>query len=86
MTQENDQMTKSNPDTAIRELDRRTGDGINARLLWDPVADEVAVAGHDTRNDESRELEVTAADPLVAFNHPFAYTNSRPPTGHSIAA
>ena len=27
-------MTNAEPDKAIRELDRRTSDGINVRLLW----------------------------------------------------
>lgn len=73
------------PDKAIRELDQRTSDSIDVRLLWNAATDEVVVAVHDTRNDESFEVPVAAADALVAFHHPFAYA-SRPPTGQSIAA
>ncbi|HEY3945587.1 MAG TPA: hypothetical protein VGL78_10200 [Solirubrobacteraceae bacterium] len=71
------------PDKIVRELDRRTSDGIDVRLLWDSVADEVVVAVHDTRTDESFELQVAATDALLAFHHPYAYANC-PPAGHSI--
>ena len=78
-------MTNSTPDNATRELDRRTSDGINVRLLWNSVADEVVLAVHDTRSDESFEVRVEPADALLAFHHPFAYAHHRP-TGQSIAA
>ena len=58
-------MTNSIPDNGFRELDRRTGDGINVRLLWNSVADEVVVAVHDTRSDESFEFQVAAADTVM---------------------
>jgi hypothetical protein len=77
-------MTNPVPDKALRELDRRTSDGINVRLLWNSVADEVVVAVDDTRNDESFDVQVAAIDALLAFHHPFAYANY-PPSGHSIA-
>ena len=78
-------MTNPTPENAIRELDRRISDGIDVRLLWSSVADEVVVAVHDTRNDESFELRVAAADALRAFHHPFAYASYRP-SSQSIAA
>jgi hypothetical protein len=70
-------------DRTIRELDSRTSDGINVRLLWNSDADRVVVEVHDTRNDESFELPVAPADAMLAFHHPYAYAN-RPPGGHSI--
>jgi hypothetical protein len=76
-------MTSAAPDKTIRELDRRISDGIDVRLLWDSVADRVVVAVHDTRSDESFEVQVAAADALLAFHHPYAYAN-RPAGGHSI--
>ena len=76
-------MTSSTPDKTIRELDRRISDGIDVQLLWNSVADQIMVAVHDTRNDESFEIQVAAADALLAFHHPYAYAN-RPPGGHSI--
>jgi hypothetical protein len=76
-------MTRLGPDKSIRELDCRTSDGINVRLLWNSVADRVLVAVHDTRNDEAFEIQVAAADALLAFHHPYAYANC-PPAGHSL--
>jgi hypothetical protein len=78
-------MMSPTPDQSIRELDCRTSDGINVRLLWNSVADRVVLAVHDTRTDESFELLVAPADALLAFHHPYAYAN-RPPGGHSIVA
>jgi hypothetical protein len=76
-------ITSPTTDRTIRELDCRTSDGINVRLLWNSVADRVVVAVHDTRNDEAFELLVALADALLAFHHPYANAN-RPPDGHSI--
>ena len=77
-------MSNPTPSKTIRELDWRCSDGIDVRLLWNSVTDEVVVAVHDTRSDESFEVRVPAADALLAFHHPYVYAN-RPPTGHSIA-
>jgi hypothetical protein len=66
-------MTETTSETVIRELDRRTGDGIDVRLLWSPLTDQVVLAVHDARTDESFELQVPAADALLAFRHPYAY-------------
>jgi hypothetical protein len=66
-------MTNATPNRAIRELDRRTNDGVDVRLLWKSAADEVVVAVHDTRTDDMFELEVAPADALFAFHHPFAH-------------
>ncbi|HKR99699.1 MAG TPA: hypothetical protein VJU79_09305 [Candidatus Dormibacteraeota bacterium] len=68
-------MTRPAPYKAIRELDRRTNDGIDVRLLWNSVTDEVVVAVHDTRANNAFEFEVAAADALFAFHHPYAYAN-----------
>ena len=76
-------MRNPTPSTTIRELDWRSSDGIDVRLLWNSVADEIVVAVHDTRSDESFEIQAAAADALLAFHHPYVYAN-RPPTGHSI--
>ncbi len=61
-------------DIAVRELDRRTNDGIDVRLLWNPRTDRVSVLVEDERTRASFELEVAAADALAAFRHPFAYS------------
>jgi hypothetical protein len=60
--------------TATRELDHRTNDGLDVRLLWDPGEDRVTVAVIDLKTDDSFEIEVGPGDrPLDVFNHPFAY-------------
>jgi hypothetical protein len=59
--------------TAPRELDRRTSDGIDVSLLWDPRTQCVSVAVTDTREGGSIEFGVEPGDALEAFWHPYAY-------------
>jgi len=60
----------------VRELDRRTNDGFEVRLLWNSLTDSVSLSVDDTRYGESFELDVAPADALDAFHHPFAYTSN----------
>ncbi len=62
-------------DTTVdtRELDHRTGDGIEVRLLWNESTNCVSVALEDRRSGESLHFAVDAADALDAFHHPYAY-------------
>lgn len=62
--------------SAVRELDRRTNDGFDVRLLWDAHTNRVFVAVADQRQGESFALAVDAADALEAFRHPFAYAGN----------
>ncbi len=68
-------MTSATYEKAFRELDRRAGDGIDVRLLWNSVTGQVVVAVHDARTDESFELQVEAGDAVLAFHHPYAYVD-----------
>jgi YD repeat-containing protein len=61
------------PEVAVRELDHRTGDGIEVRLMWNPRTNRVSVVVEDRRSGPSLEFEVDAANALAAFHHPFAY-------------
>jgi len=62
-----------------RELDRRTGDGLEIRLLWRPQDETVLVAVADARSGESFAIEVRDGErALDVFHHPFAYAESRP--------
>ncbi len=65
----------TDPCTRItRELDRRTGDGIEVRLLWSQHDGHVTVAVTDTRTGEMFELPVREGDrALDVFHHPYAY-------------
>ncbi len=58
---------------AIRELDHRTNDGIDVRLLWSSRTNHVFLAVEDQRSGESFELIVPGADAADAFQHPYAY-------------
>lgn len=62
----------------LRELDHRTGHGIEVSLLWDPESDRVFLAVEDHQLEESIRLEVPAADALQAFRHPYVYIGSDP--------
>jgi hypothetical protein len=60
-------------DTAIRELDQRSSDGIEVRLLWDSQTNLVFLVVEDERSGELFELEIRAAEALDAFHHPYGY-------------
>ncbi len=63
--------------TDLRELDRRTHDGIDVSLLWDPRTEGVSVTVTDTRGGGSFEFAVAPGDALEAFWHPYAYIAHR---------
>jgi len=63
--------------TDLRELDRRTHDGIDVSLLWDARTEGVSVEVTDTRGGGSFEFGVEPADALEAFWHPYAYIAHR---------
>ncbi|HEX6460611.1 MAG TPA: hypothetical protein VF032_16955 [Thermoleophilaceae bacterium] len=65
--------TTTTNETQVRELDRRTSDGIEVRLLWNSQTDRVSVTVRDQRSGEGFELEVDSTDALAAFNHPYTY-------------
>ena len=67
---------RTTTERAVRELDRRTGGGIDVRLLWSSQTNRVTVAVHDERSGECFELEVNSADALTAFHHPYAYAQA----------
>ena len=57
-----------------RELDRRTGDGIEVRLLWCQNDGHVTVAVTDSKTGETFELPVHEGErALEVFHHPYAY-------------
>jgi hypothetical protein len=59
-----------------RELDFRTSDGIEVRLLWTPGDTGVVVEVVDRKRNESFRLQVAGEEALDAFNHPYAYAAS----------
>jgi hypothetical protein len=63
-------------DSGFRELDHRTSDGIEVRLLWNPNTDVVWVAVEDRRLGRSLAFEVNGAEARCAFHHPYVYAPS----------
>lgn len=59
-----------------RELDHRSGDGLEVTLLWSAVTDRVYVAVTDERQGTTVEIEVDPARAYDAFLHPFAYARA----------
>jgi hypothetical protein len=56
-----------------RELDSRSGDGLEIRLLWTPATDALSVTVADARTEEFFVIPVDRRTALDAFLHPFAY-------------
>ncbi len=73
-------------DIAARELDHRTGDGIDVTLCWNAGANRLIVAVQDERDGDSFDVEVDAAEALHAFHHPFAYAHRRGSHDFALAA
>jgi hypothetical protein len=69
-------MNPATLNSPVRELDCRTNDHIEVRLLWNSLTDSVSVSVHDTRYGESFQFDVAPAHALEAFRHPFAYAGN----------
>ena len=71
----------------MRELDRRTSDGIDVRLLWRQFDGRVHVAVSDTKTGESFTVEVREGEnALKVFHHPYAYADRHLPEPEAAAA
>ena len=57
----------------LRELDRRSGGGIEVTLLWSERSGSVYVCVDDERLATGFHFAVDPARALDAFRHPFAY-------------
>ena len=55
-----------------RELDRRTTDGLEVTLEWNPMTDALRIVVVD-RESQAVTFPVSAADASDAFVHPFIY-------------
>jgi hypothetical protein len=60
-------------ETQIRELDRRSNDGIDVTLFWESQTDRLFIALEDHRSGGSLEIDVEPSEALEAFQHPYAY-------------
>ena len=64
----------------MRELDSRSADRIEVRLLWSDVDGRVMVALADARSGDGFSIEVRDGDnALDVFHHPYAYAAWRCP-------
>jgi hypothetical protein len=61
------------PDTHLRELDHRSADGIDVRLLWDRRTDHVSIVVTDEQSGSVLAFPVDGGEALTAFQHPYAY-------------
>ncbi len=60
----------------IRELDRRSSDGIDVRLLWSQHDGRVLVAVDDAKTGEAFSVEVPEGGRAMdVFHHPYAYAS-----------
>jgi len=65
-------------DTELHELDRRTNDGIDVRLLWRAADNQPLVAVEDARTGASFTIAVRRdMRAYDVFHHPYAYAGER---------
>jgi hypothetical protein len=72
--------------TEIHELDSRSTDGIEVKLLWNERTSRLYVAVANEPQRDAFRIEVGAADALDAFNHPYAYASRRHRDEYPLAA
>ncbi len=60
-----------------RELDFRSGDGLEVALRWQPTTNRLSVTVFDAKTGDDFDLEVEPSEALDAFHHPYAYAASR---------
>jgi hypothetical protein len=56
----------------LRELARRSADGLDVALYWQPGDGSLIVSVADARSGQTWRLTPEAADALAAYEHPFA--------------
>jgi hypothetical protein len=61
------------PTDTFRELDHRTTDDVDVRLLWNPDTDQVSVEVIDVPSGALLRFRVDGRLALDAFQHPYAY-------------
>lgn len=57
----------------LRELDQRSGGGLEVTLLWSERSGSVFVCVEDEQTNSGFHFTVDPGDALQAFNHPYAY-------------
>jgi hypothetical protein len=58
----------------LRELDHRSADGIDVRMLWDSAEDRVLVSVSDAKTGDAFSVAVASGQRAYdVFYHPFAF-------------
>lgn len=65
---------RTTSEIGVRELDRRSNDGITVTLPWNARPNRVLIAVEDERRNDALTFNVDPADALEAFRHPYGYT------------
>ena len=60
----------------MKELDHRTNNGLDVRLLWRAATNEVFVQVNDERTAAAFTLSVAPDEAYEAFRHPYAYARN----------
>jgi hypothetical protein len=81
-------MTTTTTSTLMRELDHRSSNGIDVRLMWCERDGRVHVAVTDNKTGEAFTVEVREGESAAnIFQHPFAYADrGTPAPADGIAA
>jgi hypothetical protein len=61
----------------LRELDQRSGNGLEVTLLWSERSGSVFVYVADEQTRTGFHFAVDPADALQAFRHPYGYSRGR---------
>jgi hypothetical protein len=56
-----------------RELDFRASDRLEVKLLWNTETNGLTVAVFDSKSGDDFQIEVSSAEAMDAFHHPYAY-------------
>jgi hypothetical protein len=73
MTPDTGTLVSAAGDIGMRELDHRSSDDIEVKLLWSSRTNRVFVSVLERRSEALFEFEVAPAQALEAFQHPYAY-------------
>lgn len=60
----------------LRELDQRSGGGLEVTLVWSERTGSVFVCVEDEKTGSGFHLQVDPAHALEAFHHPYGYSRS----------
>lgn len=70
--------TAQKPTIMVRELAHRRSYGISVTLLWNVITEAVSVSVVDELEGTSFQFNVSPAEALDAFRHPFAHASGQP--------